>query len=98
MTRASPSGRTTSCITPVLVSLWTSATVSQSSGVGWMLGRVPTGASTKTGSSSHGAPAAALANLFENSPSTWCWERCSISPCVAMSQKAVAPPLATSTS
>ena len=34
-----------------------------------------------------------MANLEENSPKVRCWDLFSIRPCVAMSQKAVEPPL-----
>jgi hypothetical protein len=50
------------------------------------------------GSSSHGAALAADANLEENSPKERCWLRRSISPAVATSQNAVAPPLPSTTS
>ena len=49
------------------------------------------------GASSHGAAAAALANFDENSPNDRCWLFFSISPNVAMSQNAVAPPLPSTT-
>jgi hypothetical protein len=49
------------------------------------------------GASSHGASLAALANFEENSPNVRCWLFFSISPCVAMSQNAVAPPLPSTT-
>ena len=50
------------------------------------------------GSASHGASAAALANFEENSPKVRCWLFSRISPSVAMSQNAVAPPLPRTTS
>lgn len=56
-------------------------------------GCVPGSEEITVGASSHGASLAALANLEENSPKVRCWDFCSISPCVAMSQKAVEPPL-----
>lgn len=45
-----------------------------------------------------GASLAALANLEENSPKVRCCDLFSIRPCVAMSQKAVEPPLPRTTS
>ena len=50
------------------------------------------------GSARNGAAAAALANLEENSPKLRCWLFSLISPKVAMSQNAVAPPLPSTTS
>ena len=50
------------------------------------------------GSASHGASAAAFANFDENSPNDRCWLFSRISPCVATSQNAVAPPLPSTTS
>ena len=41
---------------------------------------------------------AAEANFAENSPNDRCWLFCSISPKVATSQNAVAPPLPSTTS
>ena len=61
-------------------------------------GREPGSALITDGASSHGAAAAAWANFEENSPNARCWLRCSISPNVAMSQNAVAPPLPSTTS
>ena len=43
-------------------------------------------------------PSAALANFEENSPKDRCWLFSRISPNVAMSQNAVAPPLPSTTS
>ena len=51
-----------------------------------------------SGSSRWGAPAAASANLEENSPKTRCWLRRSTSPNVAASQNTVVPPLPSRTS
>ena len=53
----------------------------------------PTSASITSGSSRWGADRVTVANFEENSPNTRCWERCSINPKLAMSQKAVVPPL-----
>ena len=50
------------------------------------------------GSSSQGAAATAVANFEENSPKDRCWLLRSISPKVATSQNAVAPPLPSTTS
>lgn len=50
------------------------------------------------GSSSQGASFAALANFEENSPKERCWDLRSMRPWVAMSQKAVVPPLPRTTS
>ena len=50
------------------------------------------------GSTSHGAAVAAAANFEENSPKARCWLFSRISPNVAMSQNAVAPPLPSTTS
>ena len=50
------------------------------------------------GSASHGAALAAVANFEENSPNDRCWLFSRISPNVAMSQNAVAPPLPSTTS
>jgi hypothetical protein len=52
----------------------------------------------RAGSASHGAAAAAAANLAENSPKIRCCDRRLISPKVAISQNAVVPPLASTTS
>lgn len=58
-------------------------------GSGW----VPGAEAITVGSASHGASLAAFANFDENSPKLRCWDFVSMSPCVAMSQKAVEPPL-----
>ena len=50
------------------------------------------------GSASHGAAVTALANFEENSPNERCWLFSRISPNVATSQNAVAPPLPSTTS
>jgi phosphoserine aminotransferase len=61
-------------------------------------GREPGSALITDGSASHGAAAAAEANFEENSPNDRCWLFSRISPNVAMSQNAVAPPLPSTTS
>jgi hypothetical protein len=60
--------------------------------------RLPGSAVTSFGSASQGAAAAAAANLPENSPKTRCCDRSLIKPKVAISQNAVVPPLASTTS
>ena len=50
------------------------------------------------GSASHGAFLAEVANFEENSPNDRCWLFSRIRPKQAMSQKAVAPPLPSTTS
>src|SRR3954447_21583115 len=50
------------------------------------------------GSASHGAVLATLANLLENSPNDRCWDLSRTSPKAATFQKAVVPPLPSSTS
>ncbi len=49
------------------------------------------------GSASQGAAVVTLANLDENSPKLRCWDRCVIRPNAATSQKAVVPPLPSTT-
>lgn len=56
-------------------------------------GCVPGSEEITDGSSSHGASFAALANFEENSPKVRCCDFRSMRPAVAMSQKAVEPPL-----
>jgi hypothetical protein len=81
----------------VEVSLWVKAytsTPASAAASGWEPGSVE----ITVGSSSHGASLAALANLEENSPKLRCCDLRSIRPWVAMSQKAVEPPLPSTTS
>ena len=61
-------------------------------------GREPGSLVITEGSASHGAAFAAAANFDENSPNDRCWLLSRISPNVAMSQNAVAPPLPSTTS
>ena len=67
---------------------------SSATGSGW----VPGSEAMTDGSPRWGAAATPEANLDENSPNDRCWLRCSIRPKIAASQKAVVPPLPTSTS
>ena len=94
---SAPAGRTISAITPVDVSLWINAYRSMPSRP-TASARRPTGASMTSGSSRWGAADAAAANLDENSPKTRCWLRRPIRQNVATSQKAMAPPLPSTTS
>ena len=61
-------------------------------------GQVPKSPTRTDGSSRWGADAVTATNLELNSPSDRWWLRCSISPKLAASQKAVAPPLPITTS
>ena len=63
-----------------------------------LTGAVPGSDLMIVGSPRNGASLAAEANLAENSPKLRCWERSLIRQKVAMSQKAVAPPLPRTTS
>lgn len=83
--------------TPVEVSLCVSAYTSTPASAR-ASGCVPGSDETTVGSSSHGASFAALANFEENSPKDRCCDLRSISPWVATSQNAVAPPLPRTTS
>ena len=67
---------------------------SSATGRGW----VPGSEAMTDGSSRWGAAATPAANLDENSPNDRCWLRRSIRPKMAASQKAVVPPLPSSTS
>ncbi len=62
-------------------------------GSGW----VPGMAVMTDGSASQGAAAVARANLDENSPNTRCCDRSRTRPKAAISQKAVEPPLPSTT-
>ncbi len=88
--------RVTGALTPVEVSLWGYAYTSTPS-TGSSTPRVPPGVVTACGASSHGALAEAT-NFAPNSPKARCALRRSMRPKAAMSQKAVDPPLPSTTS
>ena len=69
------------------------STPASARGCGW----VPGADSISTGSASQGAPAMTLANFDENSPNDRCSDLSLTTPNAAMSQKAVAPPLPSTT-
>ena len=94
MTTSDPSesaGRVTGTMAPVDVSLCAHAITSQP-GMACGLGASPGSADITVGSANHGAFAEAAANFAENSPNAKCPDFLAMSPNVAASQKAVAPP------
>ena len=84
-------------MTPVEVSLCGQAYAS-TPGSGRTDGALPGSALIKTGSARNGAPAVTSANFEPNSPKARCSDRSRTSPYAAASQKAVAPPLPSTTS
>src|SRR4051794_16634001 len=92
-----PGTRCTGTTTPVEVSLCGQAyasTVGSATGSG----REPAGDSTTTGSARNGPPRGGVANLAENPPSPGCGARPRPGPGAAPPQKAVDPPLPSTTS
>jgi hypothetical protein len=94
---SAPATRLIGMATPVEVSLCVRAYTSTPASA-TASGCVPGSAETTSGSASHGASLAALANLELNSPKLRCCDLFSIRPWVAMSQNAVDPPLPRMTS
>ena len=76
--------------------MWVSAYAS-APGSGCGAGCVPGADSTTVGADSHGARPAMAANRAENSPKLRCWACRRISPNAAASQKALVPPLPSTT-